>query len=746
MRFAFSGARVARRLACVACVPLVAFAQQTAKQAVIADAHTRLPLAGVVLDGAGLLIRTDASGRLTIPATPDRAALTLRRTGYRPLALGAAMPSDTILLVPEPTLLSTVTVESRAAGNMLATGTTQPVSSVSRAQLDAAAAPSLADALKGIEGISVQRPGAWGSKAFVRGLGGERVAVLIDGQRVNRACTFGMDQGLATVDPATVERVEMLSGPGSTLYGSGNVGGVINVVTRRAATAGRRGGEVRAATSSAVPGASAGATFSAAGQRSDVVFSADAASFGDYRAPTGTVNESGLRTLSLDAKASLQPTAPTRLSVQGAAYEGRDIGYPGSMGATIPRESRYSGAVEWGAQLSRGALDAVSTRVFAQRLEHDMSVQMAMMMNAMKVTQVTDARSHSLTSGARTQLRLVPSATLRLDAGAEAVQWRAEATRVTQRVSTPAPAPTVLHTWPDVRVLDAGIFAQGEWQAAARLSITGGLRADYIDKHATGWATDDQWISTGNAGAILRLGNSVRARANFGVGYRVPDPTESFGLALRPDGYVYQGTPSLRTEMAHNTEFGLMYDRSVGGHLLSSSMSVFDNRLSDLIAPVLVPGETVGGRPVRAYANVARAELTGVTGSASVTTSSGQRLSVAAQRLRGTNRVDETPLAQVPPAEAMLTLHFTQRRYAARPWLEAGWRVVAGQDRVAASASELRTPGFGTLDLRAGGMLAGVRLTAGVENVLNRAFREHVDPGTILRPGRNVFARMTRTF
>ncbi|MBW7934364.1 MAG: TonB-dependent receptor, partial [Gemmatimonadaceae bacterium] len=282
--------------------------------------------------------------------------------------------------------------------------------------------------------------------------------------------------------------------------------------------------------------------------------------------------------------------------------------------------------------------------------------------------------------------------------------------------------------------------------AARRLRVTGGLRADYINKRATDWPTNDQWVTTGNAGAILRVTGGMRVRANLGVGYRVPDPTESFGLALRPDGYVYKGTPTLRTEMAHNVEGGLMFDRDLAGRTLSASVSVFDNRLSDLIAPVLVPGETVGGRPVRAYANVSRAVLTGVSGSASITTASGQQISIAAQRLRGTNRVDDTPLAQVPPAEASLTLHLTRRVRAARPWVEANWRVVAGQERVATAAGELKTPGFGTVDLRTGGTLAGVRISAGVENLLNRAFREHVDPGAILRPGRNVFVRMTRSF
>lgn len=745
MRVVFPGARAARLGALVLCFPLSIVAQQTTVRAVVLDARTHTPLTGVAVTGATHTSFSDAKGRVTLEFGSDTITLSLRRAGYHPRFMQAHALGATVSLEPDPTLLSAVTVEAPAS-NTLATGTALPVGSVSRAQLEASASPALAEAMKGIEGINVQRPGAWGGKAFVRGLGGERVAVLIDGQRVNRACTFGMDQGLATIDPSTVERIEVLSGPGSTLYGSGNVGGVINVVTRRAPPEQRRGSELRAATSVAVPGGTVGGSYFARGRSADFSISADAASFGDYRAPTGKVGDSGLRTLSVDGKVGWEPVASQRVSVQGTAYEGRDIGYPGSMGATIPRESRYDGAVEWGAQLSRRRVDAVSARLFTQRLEHDMSVRMQMKMNGMPVTQVTDARSHSLTSGARAQLRLLPTAATHVDVGAEAVEWRAEATRVTQRVDMPPAVPTVLHTWPNASILDAGAFAQGEWRANRALTVAAGARVDRVTKRAEGWASDAQWIGTGNVGVVTTIGGGFRLRGSHGVGYRVPDPTESFGVALRPDGYVYEGTPDLRTEIAHNSEIGVLWDRASGSRLLSLSATGFQNELNDLIAPVLVAGKVISGRPVRAYANVARARLRGVTGTASVGTRSGQRLSLTGQRLIGTNRVDDTPLAQVPPAEATLTAHLERAARGRRPWVEGSWRVVAGQDRIAAASGELATPGFGTLDLRGGVTLAGVRTTVGVENVFDRAFREHVDPGVILRPGRNVFLRVTRPF
>lgn len=745
MQAAHSGARLVRLGALVLCFPFSVVAQRATIHAVVSDGRTHLPLAGVAVTGPSLAVFTDAQGRLTMEVASDTTTITLRRAGYRTRFVRAASAGTSIALEPDPTLLSAVTVEATAS-NTLAAGTTLPVGSVSRSQIDASASPALAEAMKGIEGINVQRPGAWGGKAFVRGLGGERVAVLIDGQRVNRACTFGMDQGLAAIDPATVERIEVLSGPGSTLYGSGNVGGVINVVTRRAPMDRASGSEVRAASSVAVPGGSLGASYFARTRTADLSLSADGASFGDYRAPTGTVGESGLRTLSLDGKLGWLPATTQRVSLQGTVYEGRDIGYPGSSGATIPRESRYDGALDWGAQLSRGRLDAVSARIFAQRLEHDMSVRMQMKMNGMPVTQVTDARSHSLTSGARAQLRLLPTAAMSVDVGAEAVEWRAEATRVTQRVDVPNAVPTVLHTWPNARILDAGAFSQGEWRAHRRLTVAGGGRVDRITKHAEGWSSNAEWIGTGNLGAVAVLGGGFRARASYGVGYRVPDPTESFGVALRPDGYVYRGTPELRTEIARNSEVGLLLDRPVASGALALSVTAFQNLLGDLISPILVPGELISGRPVREYANVSRARMQGLTGSASIGTRTGQRLSITGQRLIGTNQVNDTPLALVPPTEATVTAHVTRGWREVHPWVEGSWRVVAGQPRVALSAGELATPGFGTLDLRSGFTVAGVRTTIGVENVFDRAFREHVDPGVILRPGRNAFVRLVRSF
>jgi hemoglobin/transferrin/lactoferrin receptor protein len=90
---------------------------------------------------------------------------------------------------------------------------------------------SISDALRRIPGVSISSDGAWGSEVNIRGLGRGRVIFLIDGNRVNSATDLNAQFGM--LDPAEIERVEVLKGPSSALYGSGAIGGVVHVITKK---------------------------------------------------------------------------------------------------------------------------------------------------------------------------------------------------------------------------------------------------------------------------------------------------------------------------------------------------------------------------------------------------------------------------------------------------------------------------------------------------------------------------------
>ncbi len=716
-------------------------------------ADSRLPLSGALVGSGGFFSYVDSSGRFSVRVMSDTALVTFQRLGYRTLAVAANVLPSIVALVPQPTMLDVIAV-SGASANDLGEGSALATSLVRRAEVATRGGSSLAERMEGVEGVSLQRMGEWGSRALLRGLGGERVTVMVDGARVNRACTFGMDQGLSTVDPATVERVEVLSGPGSTLYGSGNIGGVINVVTRRPSSADGWHGELRAGGASAVPGASLGASVALRRSRFDATATIDASDYSDYRTPDGRVAGSAYRDGTAAFTLGVAPTPGQRLALSSTLYEGRDIGWPAMVGAMIPSEKRNSLALDYGWQVGHRLVDALSARTFIQRLDHHMTIDMTMPMTSsmgmpMSMRSQTDARSHSITSGARMQARLIPTARSRVDVGADLTLWDAEATRwnETQRMTSTGgasgtPSTLVLRTWPGVRVSDLGLFSQGELAITDRFSTTAGLRVDRAGRRADAQASVSDWITTGNVGTRMTLGGGFDARASLGWGYRIADPTELYGLALRPDGFLYRGTPTLLPETNRNVEATLSYRARDGWGGAGASVTVFRNDLTNLIAPRLAIGDSVNGRPIREYANVSEARLQGVSASTEMGLSRRLKARSTLTYVHGENQVTHSPLATTPPIEGSLAFRLTPG--ARERWIELEGRAAGRQDRIALDAGEQVASGYGVLNLRGAFSVTTVQATVGIDNVLNHRYRAHVDPLRLLRPGRNVFVRLTR--
>lgn len=110
--------------------------------------------------------------------------------------------------------------------------TTRTVTVISAEDIAAQGAHTVADALRGIPGLDVVRTGSLGGTTSIFARGGEsaHTAVLIDGVKVN---LMGDSSDLAHLSVNNIERIEVLRGPASTLYGSAAVGGVIHIITKQ---------------------------------------------------------------------------------------------------------------------------------------------------------------------------------------------------------------------------------------------------------------------------------------------------------------------------------------------------------------------------------------------------------------------------------------------------------------------------------------------------------------------------------
>jgi hemoglobin/transferrin/lactoferrin receptor protein len=90
---------------------------------------------------------------------------------------------------------------------------------------------SIAYALDKLPGISRTGESPYAQDISIRGLSGTSIVILVDGKRINTATDINARLGY--ISPLDIERVEVLKGPITALYGSGSLGGVINIITRK---------------------------------------------------------------------------------------------------------------------------------------------------------------------------------------------------------------------------------------------------------------------------------------------------------------------------------------------------------------------------------------------------------------------------------------------------------------------------------------------------------------------------------
>ena len=105
------------------------------------------------------------------------------------------------------------------------------VRSLSRTDLERRAGSDLTTILRDVPGVQIDPVVGSGAGVILQGLGSDRVLVLLDGAPI--AGRIGGEFDISRISPSQLERVEIVEGPQSTLYGSTALGGVINLLTRR---------------------------------------------------------------------------------------------------------------------------------------------------------------------------------------------------------------------------------------------------------------------------------------------------------------------------------------------------------------------------------------------------------------------------------------------------------------------------------------------------------------------------------
>lgn len=198
------------------------------------------PVAGAEVSLAGSLkrVKTDAAGTFLIEAPAGQLAeLHVEAAKFNHRNQHVQVPSAGLTNVELrllPTLLEVIDVKASPLHSS-ATESALPISVLSGEQLKMQQASTLGDTLKNQVGVHSNFYGSVASSPIIRGLDGPRVLITQNGLDAGDASRVGPDHSVAS-EASTAQQIEVLRGPATLFYGSGAIGGVVNVVDERVPT------------------------------------------------------------------------------------------------------------------------------------------------------------------------------------------------------------------------------------------------------------------------------------------------------------------------------------------------------------------------------------------------------------------------------------------------------------------------------------------------------------------------------
>lgn len=545
---------------------------------VVVEAGSAAPVPGAELHlvEAGIATVADSAGRWRFGSVPAGThTLRVRRIGFAPrlVTVGAPRREGTLVVELEPTALALdqIVVTGSRREQRLA-DVAVPTEIVSRETIEATGAADLAAVLTEQTGIQFEAGMPSGAGIMLQGLSSERVLVLVDGRPLAGRIAGNFD--LARIPSDIVERIEVVKGPQSALYGSEAMGGVVNVITRRPAAA-ELGGAAR------ITAGSEG--------RFDAGVTGNVAA-GDFAG----VIDVGRRTVDL---------APGRAAADGALSERLDVS---ARAGWAP-----AGSWEVDAALlvlderqrwpSGGAMnDFADNAVIDASLGATFTAGMHRLRPAVHLSHFDHlARRSSLaqpiagTGDRQTQQLLEaellysgPLAGLMVDGGVEVKEERITSTdgRIGDGART---------------LLSAEPFVQADW-SSDRVSIVPGARLSWNER----WGT----TLTPRIAVRYRLRDDLSIRAAAGRGFRSPDFKELY-LQFQNDAasppYAVYGNPDLRPEHSTNLTTAVEWT----GVTVYARAQGFWNELHDFIETRPVAGG--GGVAQYRYGNVSRGRTWG---------------------------------------------------------------------------------------------------------------------------------------
>ncbi|PTS72467.1 TonB-dependent receptor [Stenotrophomonas sp. HMWF022] len=605
-----------------------------------------------------------------------------------PLAVAAAAPSQ----------LDPVVVTATAT-DRLASDAPASISVITREQIQLRPVLDLADALRGSPGVTVAGVGFGRRGIRIRGMDPGYTLVLLDGQRVSASADAiaHSDFDLGWLPAAAIERIEVVRGPMSSLYGSEALGGVVNVISRRATdewqgnliynggvVAGDRGGNSTQtglyAGGALVPGVLGLSVFAEHRQK-------DAT-----RDPTDERLDEQEARRANTGRAVLTWTPDARQRIDLSHLQGNEQRRRHALQAgTAPyvyetlddiqrRQTTLShqGDWAWG-----------QTRVSAYRaeLDRDNRRDRGEASRPQQLTdQIVDARA-TVSLGTHH----------RVSVGGE---WR-------RQELDDASGARSGHLQAD----QTAVFVQDEIQLNDGLSLVVGNRSDRHPEFG--------WHHSPRAYAVWHANEAFTIKGGIGTGFKAPSLKQlspEYSAVGGGGRFTIVGNPQLKPEQNSSAELSAAWQRD----RWSLQATAFQNDLKDLIQTTCVRACGVRGRELRNYTNVARARIRGIELAATAPISEHLTAEANWSWLDPRDRQTDRWLLERPRRSGAAALNWQ------RGPLQAAVRgEYIGPQQQAAGTAQITLPGYWLWSLDARWRVTGtVSVLAGVDNLANKRLDE----------------------
>jgi len=687
-------------------------------------------------------------------------------------ALLSSPPSQAQPSGQDPELI-TVTA-TRSARNL--SEVSRAVSVVTSDQIAARQGGDVLRILRELPGVSAASNGGLAGQLVLRGFStqGFRAPLFVDGDRFRGRNTIEY----TLFNPNQIERIEVVRGPASSLYGTDSLGGVINIITKRAEgdisgpfqfddnAVQLEYGSVNDLSGGRVQMGGTGAGF-------DVLMGINYRQADDYESPAGNINNSGFEAPGIDLRAGYTFDSGDRLELIGRYADvereraGGQFAAPGSTNApgSLQREMTDRSNKEQYLRLGFFADSAPGTVLSdfeATFYWRDLETHVNVVPNNNNPTTFVDVFvvGPTIYGGHLKGVRAV-NERFSLTLGGD---WYYEDRPGSERSVRGGPR---AQRDPDTDQLSIGVYALGEWQASATLRLNGSLRFDHLRTGIdTSFITDPETLNlfsaagdlantpiTGSLGAILDLSEQLQLVGSVSTSFRAPSVTELSAVGNGVNPVLRLPNTEVDPEKGVNYEAGLRY-RNID---FQFDLIGFYNELEDLInrdAPT-----TFNGEPAVQMRNIGEATVRGVELLAAWNPMTNLQLVANATYTHGTDDITDTPLSQIMPWNGTFSANW---QAADGLFLEGVLEWATEQDRID-PAMERSNDSYAIVNLSGGFELnrlfnsvnrAVLRLS--VENLFDEEYRLPTTPENInlpvspsnplLQPGRNFLLGLSMRF